>query len=948
MDTVTLAPLPRDPAETPQLTSVKIFSLVEQLLPLLTITMTSKDCQVPVVRISDHHRGHAHTPIILVSRYSHAVFSHFTSALLQADVRAVHIILHHVIMVKGEASTTRVLCNVDFLESCFRARQAPMLLYALRLACEENVANTQLFDNIKAVELFVAKFGQALTLHPTLVPCQAHTLLPSHTPTSAPVLVYDNASRDEVYGQDQGFVSFSTHAGAATGIAFTPDGKFIVSGHSDGSVRVRHLASQCAEVCTFYSSLVTGVDEGCAAVYDVAVSRDRALGDASSIPTSATSINDCEIACGCGSGHVVIWNLKTQSIIGSVKVHSDKVWCCRFANTSPLLCCSSFDKTASILKLNRVPVTSAGDSSKPLIEVLAHLKGHQAPVNAIDFSKDDLRCVTASDDKTVRIWDVQSGLVLNECRAHSALVLDVAFSKSGQNIASASADESIKFWKASTGESFGSLKGHRGSVERCRFTDTGTHLVTSATDNTVRVWDCKTQLSARTICLPPSHTLSSIALGPSHVSSNHKEPPRFVIATGSTSGEIRILTISVLENTASSQKNKLPNHESTWGGATYTDFAPLPTKDGKDLVAAAFFDRTVRIFQLVTQKDKSFKTAPFKQLQLLQELQGHEFTIYCCRFSPDGSQLATASADGTLRVWARQGNSSSKFASQPMCVLTGHEGTVWVCAYAGSDSLISCGADGTIREWTNGRSSILFQGREDEEWVAMDVARATPRDKTPTASTSSSKREVTSIDPNNTYHIVCVGSRGRLVVLRLVTRQQPQQNDEPSVQCVMNIEGVSCNRPYVRIQDHVVVLGAGEGNNMMMKLNLASRSHMVVPSPFRHAAPAMSGSESLIAPTPASSYVALALKSSASTATLILSDGTVHVVQCSDNVRPRFYGGVVVGVGVGVMSAAVNADHTLLIVGTAVGKLHVISLSPGLGERCKDVCFGGVEGEGEW
>lgn len=94
---------------------------------------------------------------------------------------------------------------------------------------------------------------------------------------------------------------------------------------------------------------------------------------------------------------------------------------------------------------------SSSEGSALLIDsrtmsIRAELRGHSAGCQAISFSPDSTRVVTAGFDRTLRLWHAESGVELLTLRGHDLFVNDVAFSADGRWIVSISPDNSIRFW----------------------------------------------------------------------------------------------------------------------------------------------------------------------------------------------------------------------------------------------------------------------------------------------------------------------------------------------------------------------------------------------------------------------------------------------------------------------------------------------------------------------
>ena len=117
------------------------------------------------------------------------------------------------------------------------------------------------------------------------------------------------------------------------------------------------------------------------------------------------------------------------------------------------------------------------------------LTGHTSAVHSAAFSADGTRIVTASYDKTARVWDAATGKETARLEGHTGRVTSAAFSADGTRIVTASYDKTARVWDAATGKDTARLEGHTGTVTSAAFSADGTRIVTASYDNTARVWD---------------------------------------------------------------------------------------------------------------------------------------------------------------------------------------------------------------------------------------------------------------------------------------------------------------------------------------------------------------------------------------------------------------------------------------------------------------------------
>ncbi len=284
------------------------------------------------------------------------------------------------------------------------------------------------------------------------------------------------------------------------------------------------------------------------------------------------------------------------------------------------------------------------------------LTGHTSPVNSVAFSSNGKVIVSASNDKTVRLWDSSTKSLSATLTDHTDSVNSVAFSPDSKMIASASADKTVRLWDSS-GKLMKTLTDHTDSVNSVAFSPDDKMIASASADKTVRLWDS----SGKLITTLSDHTdgVNSVAF-----SSDGK-----MIASASADKTVK------LWDSSGKLITTLTDHTD---GVNSVAFSP----DGT-MIASASADKTVRLW------DNSGK--------LITTFTDHTNNVNSVVFSPDSKFIASASNDDTVILWDSSNN-------EPSVILAGHTNQVNSVAFSpDGKTTASASSDTSVRLWESKR-----------------------------------------------------------------------------------------------------------------------------------------------------------------------------------------------------------------------------------------------------
>ncbi|KAG8828512.1 hypothetical protein FRC19_003851 [Serendipita sp. 401] len=313
------------------------------------------------------------------------------------------------------------------------------------------------------------------------------------------------------------------------------------------------------------------------------------------------------------------------------------------------------------------------------------LTGHRGRVKSVVHSVDGRRLISGSDDKTIRIWDAETGAVVGEpLEGHTDWVCSVAYSPDGRRIISGSGDNTIRIWDAETGAVVGEpLEGHTDWVCSVAYSPDGRSIISGSDDKTIRIWDAETGAAVGGALEGHTDRIRRVAYSPDG---------RRIIS-GSYDKTIRIWDAE----TRNVVGEPLEGHTDRVHSVAYSP-------DGRRIVSVSH-DKTIRIWDAETGAVVG------------EPLEGHKEWILSVAYSPDGRRITSGSSDKTVRIWDAETGAT---VGEP---LRGHNGSVFSVAYSlDGRRIISSSGDKTIRTWDAETGAVVGEPSEEHTGSFFSVA----------------------------------------------------------------------------------------------------------------------------------------------------------------------------------------------------------------------------------
>ncbi|NJO39244.1 MAG: hypothetical protein HC865_00725 [Cyanobacteria bacterium RU_5_0] len=264
---------------------------------------------------------------------------------------------------------------------------------------------------------------------------------------------------------DTCFNTLTGHHKTVTSVSFSADGQFLASGSYDQSIKLWDIKTgRCWKTLQKHTHLIWSV---------------------------AFHPHDDLLASGGEDYTARLWEIETGHCTKTLQGHSNVIYAIALHSTQRLLASSHEDQTVKLWDFDASIAHHRG-SATVKTQPFRVLRGHTGRIFSIAFHPTGHLLASASTDRTIKLWNPDTGHCLQTLQGHTSWVWAIAFHPAEHLLASASYDQTIKLWDVATGECRQTLQGHSSSVLSIAFSPDGNWLASGGYNQTIKLWNSAT------------------------------------------------------------------------------------------------------------------------------------------------------------------------------------------------------------------------------------------------------------------------------------------------------------------------------------------------------------------------------------------------------------------------------------------------------------------------
>lgn len=535
------------------------------------------------------------------------------------------------------------------------------------------------------------------------------------------------------------------HRDAVRCCAFSPDGRTLISGSDDGTLKLWDTKSgaclrnfvghgdwvQCCAFLPDGRQLISGSKDATLRLWDShsGVCLRRFVEHTGAVMCCAVTADGRQLLSGSEDKTLKCWDIQSASCLLSFSGHDGVVYGCAISGDGRHVLSGSSDRTLKLWD---------GQTGA----CLRSFDDHGGEVNACEFSTDARRIVSGADG-LLKLRDAENGECLRDFVGHFGQVFCCAWSSDAGTLLSGGTDGTPRLWNTRSGECLLRLVGHGSLVWACASSPDGKQLLSGSEDAELRLWDSQTGVCLRRFAQDENH-LTSCAItrdaryllaalyggGNMLWDTEHGCYLHSLGGVATLGADVRCCALSNdgLHALFVLHDDRLHLFD------TRTATEPCRVQQPKSrVICCAFSPNGLR---LVCGHDDGNLTLWNAQTGMcLREFSGHRHWVSCCASSPDARQLLSGADDGKLKLWdANSGaclHDLEPDGSEVLCCafstdgrqllagtgnglltlwnaqtgeclqrLSGHAGPVLCCALSSDGArLISASDDGSVKLW---------------------------------------------------------------------------------------------------------------------------------------------------------------------------------------------------------------------------------------------------------